>query len=169
MAILGPLHHPEWKELETVSQAFGMRLQALIFERPEQLETLFQAARKKRAEGLVVLASGHINPYYSLQIVEFATQNRFPAIYPTRNYVTHGGLMAYGMNMAAIFRRGAYYVDRILKGAEPSELPVNNLRKLSSLSISGRLSRSVSRFRPRYSIGRIRLLSEELNDRIRQE
>jgi putative ABC transport system substrate-binding protein len=130
VAVLGPLGHPEWNELKTVSQPFGIQLQALIFEQPDTFETLFQAARKKRSQGLVVVASGHINPYYSLEIVELATQNKLPAIYPTENYVDHGGLMAYGMDMAAIFRRAAHYVDKILKGAEPSELPVEQATKV---------------------------------------
>jgi ABC-type uncharacterized transport system substrate-binding protein len=103
---------------------------ALGFERPEDFATLFQAAREKRAEGLVVLASGQISPYYSSQIVELATQNKFPTMYPTGNYVTQGGLMAYGMDMVAILRRAACYVDRILKGAGPSELPVEQPTKV---------------------------------------
>lgn len=146
VAILGPLRHPEWKELETVSQAFRIQLQALVFEQREEIETLFQGARKKRAEGLVVLASGHMNPYYSSQIVKLATQNKFPSIYPTENYVTHGGLMSYGIDMAAIFRRAVHYVDRILKGAAPAELPVEqatNVEFIVNLSAAKQIGLTV--------------------------
>jgi putative tryptophan/tyrosine transport system substrate-binding protein len=123
VAVLGPVRHPEWRELETVSRAFGIQLHPLAIEQFDELATLFQTARNKRVKGLIVVASGQIR-FHSLQIVELAAQNQLPVMYPTSNYVDDGGLMAYGVKMTAMSRRAAYYVDRILRGAKPSDLPV---------------------------------------------
>ena len=76
-----------------------------------------------RPNGLMVMAGPETN-LHKKQIIKFASQNRLPAIYPAATYVMDGGLMSYGQNFHVRDRRAAYYVDRILKGAKPSDLPV---------------------------------------------
>jgi len=78
---------------------------------------------RERISGLVVIPSPETN-FQRSQIVEFASHNQLPAVYPLTIYVSDGGLMSYGPDLAAMLKRAAYYVDRILKGAKPSDLPV---------------------------------------------
>ena len=78
---------------------------------------------RARPDGLVLLADPLTNSMRA-RIVEFARENRLPAIYEIREFVEAGGLMSYGPNITAVARRSAYYVDRILKGARPGDLPI---------------------------------------------
>ena len=77
------------------------------------------------------------------RIADFASKSRLPSIYSNREYVDAGGLMSYGADLADSYRRVAYYVDRILKGAKPADLPVEQPTNLSSSSISRPRSGSV--------------------------
>jgi putative tryptophan/tyrosine transport system substrate-binding protein len=111
------------KEVEAAARALGVRLHAVRLSGPSDLDTALATLKRDRVEALV------IHPYVAtLQnrgpIIEFAAANRLPAIYPLREYVDEGGLLSYGANVADISRRAAYYVDRILKGAKPADLPV---------------------------------------------
>ena len=78
---------------------------------------------RERAEGLST-AAGAVNNFNRKRIVELAAKGKLPAVYHTSQFVEDGGLMSYGPNLADMFRRAAYFVDRILKGAKPADLPV---------------------------------------------
>ena len=83
---------------------------------------------KERVEGIST-ASGGINNFNRRRIVEMAAKNRLPAVYHLGQFVDDGGLMSYGPNLPDMFRRAAYYVDKILKGAKPADLPVQQPTK----------------------------------------
>jgi putative ABC transport system substrate-binding protein len=132
VAVLGSLTHPgtaqTLKETELAARAFAMKLQYLDVRSPEDLETAFREAKKARADAVLVLTSVVTNSHRK-QIVELATKNRFPAIYYTAEWVEAGGLLTYGASFPDLFRRAAYYVDKILKGAKPADLPVEQPTK----------------------------------------
>jgi putative ABC transport system substrate-binding protein len=116
-------NHIDWKILETVSRASGIQLERLSFKHPEDLESLLKMAQTTGANGLITIPSPKTN-FHRTKIIDFATRNRIAAIYPLTEYVIDGGLMSYGPNRRMMSKRAAYYVDRILKGAKPSDLPV---------------------------------------------
>jgi putative ABC transport system substrate-binding protein len=128
VAVLGPPGNPDWKEVVFAAQQQRVRLQALHVQRPDQFEKAFEAARRERAKALIVLLSPTTN-YYREKIVSLAAKGRLPAMYGVSEYVTVGGLMSYGPSLPALHRRAAYYVDRILKGAKPTDLPVEQPMK----------------------------------------
>jgi putative tryptophan/tyrosine transport system substrate-binding protein len=105
------------------SRSRGKLLTVIDVDDMKELEPVFERLAAMRAEGLIVLASAVFHGYRK-EIVERAARFRIPAIYEHRDFVTAGGLMSYGPDIDAVFRRIAYYVDRILKGAAPSDLPV---------------------------------------------
>src|SRR4030095_8009913 len=88
-----------------------------------ELENAFGAIRKMRPDGMVVLNHPFVFTYRK-NITEFAANSRVPAVYGVREFVTAGGLISYGSNIADTYRKAATYVDRILKGANPGDLPV---------------------------------------------
>ena len=112
---------------ETQGAAHALDVQLLPFEvrGPDNFEALVEAATKERVDGLVVLQCA-IMPR---EIAALAAQHRLPAMYPTRNYVADGGLMSYGPSALAMRRRIPVYVDEILKGAKPADLPVEQPMK----------------------------------------
>jgi putative ABC transport system substrate-binding protein len=116
------------KETELAAGVLKVKLQYLDVLDPKDLETAFREARKGRAEAVLVLA----NPVIVLQrtqIADLAVKSRLPAIYDRREYVDDGGLVSYGTNFTDLARRAAVYVDKILKGAKPSDLPVEQPMK----------------------------------------
>jgi ABC-type uncharacterized transport system substrate-binding protein len=111
------------RETELAAAAFGVKLQYLDVLGPNDIETAFQEARRGHAGAVLVLTS----PVFILhrtQLAEIAVKNRLPAIYNAHEWVEAGGLMSYGASFPDLFRRAATYVDRILKGAKPTDLPV---------------------------------------------
>jgi ABC-type uncharacterized transport system substrate-binding protein len=115
-------------QAEAAARALGVSLDFVELRRSQDLESAFAEMTKKRANGLVVL------PFATLlhqrkQIVAMAAKHRLPAVYMYREYVEAGGLMSYGPDLADTFRRSATYVDRILKGAKPADLPVEQATK----------------------------------------
>jgi len=114
---------------QKAADALGIRLSKVILRAPSDLEHAFAALKRDRVQALFV--QGYAGPLKSRAgIIAFAAANRLPAIYISREYVTRGGLMSYGPNLGAVSRRAADYVDRILKGAKPSELPVEQASEL---------------------------------------
>jgi putative tryptophan/tyrosine transport system substrate-binding protein len=116
------------RETELAAEAFGVQLQYLDVLGPKDIGTAFRAASKGRADVLLVLAS----PVFLVQrtqIADLAIKSRLPAIYDRREFVDDGGLMSYGTNLADLSRRAATYVDKILKGAKPADLPVEQPTK----------------------------------------
>ena len=113
-----------FKEYEEAARILKVRLQSLEVRGPEpDLEGAFQAATKGRARGLITIRNPMLRRY-TMRIAELAIKNRLPAIYEGSESVEAGGLMSYGVNDAENFKRAAYYVDRILKGTKPADLPV---------------------------------------------
>jgi putative ABC transport system substrate-binding protein len=111
------------KEAETSAAALNVQLKAFGARNTGELDAAFAAIAQERADALLVLA----DPFLILQqkkIVDFALKRRLPAIYATKEHAAAGGLMTYGPNIEGQFRRAASYVDRILKGAKPADLPV---------------------------------------------
>ncbi len=117
-----------FKVTEAAARSLGLEVQSLEVRGPGDLEGAFRAAGKKRAHALVVLRNPVI--FTALQqIAELAMKSRLPAIYDDREFVRAGGLMSYGTDNADLFRRAATYVDKILKGAKPADLPVEQPTK----------------------------------------
>jgi len=117
------------KQTENAARALGVKLQSLEVQSPYDFETAFRAAVKERAEGLIVLGRGMGRPLTQQQIAELAAKHRLPAMYSLQRYVIAGGLMSYAPNRLDLFRRAATYVDKILKGANPGDLPVERPTK----------------------------------------
>ncbi|HEX2930873.1 MAG TPA: ABC transporter substrate-binding protein [Candidatus Binatia bacterium] len=128
VAALGSPDQQDWKEFALAAQQIRIRLKALRVESAHQFDELFNIARRDRANGLIVLPSSLTNLHRE-QIVSLAVKNRLPAMYGVKGYVTVGGLMSYGPNLADLHGRAAYYVDKILKGAKPGDLPVEQPKK----------------------------------------
>jgi putative ABC transport system substrate-binding protein len=106
-----------------------MRLQVLRVSRPEDFEIAFAEARKNRAEALIVLSSAF---FYArrTQLVALAAKHQLPTIYHQKEFVVgSGGLMSYGPDFHDLFRRAAGYVDKIVKGAKPGDLPIEQATK----------------------------------------
>ena len=105
-----------------------MKLQNLDVSDPKDIETAFRAASKGRADGLLVL-SGPVLTSHRTQVLDLAVESRLPAIYNFPEWVEAGGVMSYGVNLTDLFQRAATYVDKILKGAKPADLPVEQPKK----------------------------------------
>jgi len=116
------------KDTEVAAQALRLQLQSLEVRGPNDVEPAFQAARRKQIGALIVLRDVVINRE-TKPILELARKNRLPAIYSDRDFVDNGGLMSYGPNIDDLFRRAATFVDKILKGAKPADLPVEQPTK----------------------------------------
>jgi putative ABC transport system substrate-binding protein len=115
-------------EIQTSGRALGLQIQSIEVRSTNDLDGAFQAATKGRAQALTVDPSPVFTSNRN-QILEFAAKNRLPAIYPWREYVEDGGLMSYAAKLSDQYRRAAVYVDKILKGAKPPELPVEQATK----------------------------------------
>jgi ABC-type uncharacterized transport system substrate-binding protein len=111
------------KEMEPAAGVFKVQLQYLDVLSPKDIETVFREARKGRADAVLVLQGGVFNSQRE-QIVDLAVRSRLPAIYHAREWVEDGGLMSYGVSVTDLYRRAATFVDKILKGAKPADLPV---------------------------------------------
>jgi len=120
------------RELEAAARALGLTLQIYDVRVPEELEGAFAAMTKARAEALFVTATPF---WYSHRhrIIELAAKHRLPAMYNDRDLVPLGGLLAYDVDQRDIFRRLGFYVDRLLKGANPGDLPVEQPTKVDLL------------------------------------
>jgi putative ABC transport system substrate-binding protein len=110
------------------ARALGLQLDAFEVETSEDIEKAFASISKVRSSALLVLLSPSIT-LHSKQIVESALKQRLPGIYPTRQFAEEGGLMAYGPLIGDLYYRAANYVDKILKGAKPADLPVEQPTK----------------------------------------
>jgi putative ABC transport system substrate-binding protein len=111
------------QEVEASARKLGMELQFVPAANSDELAGAFSKITEERAEALIVLPSPMLFSQYK-SIVAFAASNRLPAVYQAREFVDAGGLMSYGANLAELFRSAASFVDKIFKGAKPSELPV---------------------------------------------
>jgi putative ABC transport system substrate-binding protein len=116
------------KETELAAGALGVKLQYLDVLGPKDIDTAFREAGKGRADAVLVLQTAVLSSQRK-QIVDLAVKSRLPAIYPQTAYTEAGGLMSYSPNLADMWRRAATYVDKILKGAKPADLPVEQPTK----------------------------------------
>ena len=116
------------KETELAAGTLRVQLQYFDILDPKDFETAFRGASKGRAEAVLVLA-GQVFTSQRTQLADLAVKNRLPAIYYATEFVEDGGLMTYGANRADLARRAALYVDKILKGAKPADLPVEQPTK----------------------------------------
>jgi ABC-type uncharacterized transport system substrate-binding protein len=132
VAVMGTSTNPAYaqviKEVELAAKALGVKLQNLDVLDSKDIEAAFRAASKGRADGVLVLTSATLVPQ-RVQLAELAVKNRFPVMYSNSQYVEAGGLMFYGANVLDLDRRAATYVDKILKGAKPADLPVEQPTK----------------------------------------
>ena len=117
------------REVEVVAKAFGVTLQYLDVLSAKDIATAFQAASKERAEAVLMMARGNAVVGAQTQVAELAVKSRLPVIYSGGAFVEAGGLVSYGVNLNDLDRRAATYVDKILKGAKPADLPVEQPKK----------------------------------------
>jgi len=120
------------KETETAAKGFGVQVFYMDVQAQRDIDPAFRAATNKRAEALLVMPSPAMNQRRK-EIVGLAVKSRLPVIYPRAEYVEDGGLMMYGVNTNDLFRRAAIFVDKILKGAKPADLPVEQPTKFDLL------------------------------------
>jgi putative ABC transport system substrate-binding protein len=114
--------------MEAAAPALGLSLQIVEARSPDELEAAVAAAIMERAAGLVVVQDAMFLARRT-QLAELAAKNRLPAIYGIEEHVQSGGLMAYAASRPEIFRRAAIFVDKILRGAKPGDIPVEQPTK----------------------------------------
>jgi len=126
----GIIHNPEnpgklleLGELRRAGQTLGVAIEALELRSSDALDRVFKMSAEVHCDALVTLQDG-VTLANRSRIVGYAATNRLPAIYQIREFVEAGGFISYGLNYCDHYRRGAYYADKILKGAKPSDLPV---------------------------------------------
>jgi ABC-type uncharacterized transport system substrate-binding protein len=133
VALLASSDSPEYaqvsKEAELAAGALAIKLQSLDIRSPKDFETAFQAAAKGRADAVLVRVRGPILNPNRTEVAALAVKSRLPVIYEGVEDVEAGGLMSYGVSFTDLYRRAAYFVDKILKGAKPADLPVEQPKK----------------------------------------
>jgi putative ABC transport system substrate-binding protein len=117
-----------FREAEDVAKTLGLRLQSLGVARSDDFDRVFEAAKDAGAQALTLVPSPFLFTHRAL-ILDFAVKNRLPVMYSTSDFVEAGGLMNYGPDILDSWRRAATFVDKILKGAKPAELPVEQPTK----------------------------------------
>jgi putative ABC transport system substrate-binding protein len=138
---------PSLRDAERAARALALEFRAFEAIRPEDLENAYSAITKWSASALTTLGDAM---FFSQRqrVVELAARNRLPAMYPEAEFVQAGGLMSYGADQHYLFRRGATYVDKILKGAKPGDLPVEQPTKFElvlNLKTAKKLGLNISR------------------------
>ena len=121
-----------FEQTKAAGPALDLQVRSLEVRDSREMEAAFDAVSRRRPDGVLFLADP-LTSSLRLRIVEFAREKRLPAIYEGREYVEAGGLMSYGPNMAALNHRAASYVDRILKGARPGDLPIEQPTRIEML------------------------------------
>src|SRR5215813_13132272 len=124
-----PSLHTVKELLPADAHALKLTIQPWEIRAVDDFEKAFAALNKQRPDGLYALAAGGVMRPNRKRIVDFALKSQLPSMYPNRQFVDAGGLMSYGADLADIYRRPATYVDKILKGAKPADLPVEQPKK----------------------------------------
>ncbi|MBI2748113.1 MAG: ABC transporter substrate-binding protein [Burkholderiales bacterium] len=124
-----PVHAVEWSYMQAVEKTIGVKLRSVELRNAEDFDDAFAGLARAPADALVVLHNGLIRAQRE-RIVNFAAKSKMPAIYEAAEYADAGGLMAYGVTHADLFRRSASHVDKILKGAKPADIPVEQPTRL---------------------------------------
>ena len=117
-----------WRRTEVAAQSLGVQLQAAEIRERDDLEPAFAVIKRERAEALFMIRSPIVNDL-TKQIANLAANSRLPAIYDEQRFPQLGGLMSYGTDLADLDRRAAIYIDKILKGAKPADLPIERPTK----------------------------------------
>jgi ABC-type uncharacterized transport system substrate-binding protein len=118
-----PAMNLRYREIETAAKAMHIEVRPLGVREPEDFDEAFGAIHRDRPDAMVLITDALMG-LNRKRVVEFAAENRIPAIYEGRDPVDDGGMMSYGPNLPKFFARAAYYIDEILKGAKPSDLPM---------------------------------------------
>ena len=118
-----------FREIQKSARVLGLKLDSHEVRRSEDFERAFTAIRKQRPDALFVVAEV-LTLTHRCRVLDFATNQRLPSMYEFGVFARDGGFMAYGPKLTETFQRGAYYVDSILKGKKPAELPVEYPREL---------------------------------------
>jgi putative tryptophan/tyrosine transport system substrate-binding protein len=119
----------QYKEVEATARSLRLQLQGVEVRRPEDLQPAFSAVTKGRAEALTMAWPNPVLFTNRAQLASFAQGSRLPSMYAQKEFVDAGGLMSYGPHLPDLYRRAAVYVDKILKGAKPADLPVEQPTK----------------------------------------
>jgi len=125
---VNPAHPPVFKEIEGAARALRLQIQSLEVRSAGDLDTALSEITRDPPAALIVV-DDQVTNVNRRRIIDFAARRRIPAIYSFGVYVHDGGLMAYSPSLAALFRRAGYYVDRVLKGAKPADLPIEQPTK----------------------------------------
>jgi putative ABC transport system substrate-binding protein len=118
----------EFKDTERAAQSLGAQVQSLELQSPNDFDTALKAATQKRSGAVLVLPNGLTNTHRK-RIAELATKSRLPTMWAESQLLDGGGLMSYGPDYADLWHRAAIYVDKILKGVKPADLPVERPMK----------------------------------------
>jgi putative tryptophan/tyrosine transport system substrate-binding protein len=127
-----PLTAVQWEQSKTGAKALGIQLQPVELQRPEDFKDAFARITRHRPDAITMVAD-RFQLAHRAQIVDFVAKTRLPAMYPYKDFVVAGGLMSYGPSYEDLFRRSATYVDKILRGARPSDLPIEQPTKFEFL------------------------------------
>ena len=119
------------REMEVAAGALGVKLQYLDVQSPKDIGIAFRAASKEGVDAVLIMVAGVVAGAHRTTILELAVKNRLPVVYQSSGSVEAGGLMSYGVNTRDLDRRAATYVDKILKGAKPADLPVEQPTKFN--------------------------------------
>lgn len=123
-----PVAADNLKDTEKIARSLRVEILSLEVKEPAHIDQAFQAASSKRADALMIDGGGFVTAHQK-QIIELAAKHRLPTMYPNSRFVEAGGLLNYGGNRSEEYRRAADYVDKILKGAKPADLPVEQPTK----------------------------------------
>ena len=132
MNLSNPSRRSEWNEIEAGARSLGLETQVLDARTVADIERSFDSATRWHADALVVGSDTLVQTNQSL-VVRLAAMHRLPAIYTFRDFVDAGGLVSYGVSLPDLYRRAAVYVDKILRGARPDELPVEPPTKFETI------------------------------------
>jgi ABC-type uncharacterized transport system substrate-binding protein len=124
----GPSNLIELEQLRGPAGGLSVALRTVEAQGPADIEKAFSTMIRERVDGFTT-ASGPVNNTNRIRITDLAAKNRLPAVYHQNLFVEGGGLMSYGANLVEMYRRPATYVDKILKGAKPADLPVEQPTK----------------------------------------
>jgi putative ABC transport system substrate-binding protein len=116
------------KELEVAGKVLGLQVQAVEVQRPEDFDIAFSAITKERANALLITRGPFVRTH-AARITDFANKRRLPTMWEDKLFVEAGGLMSYGTDFVDLYYRAATYVDKILKGTKPADLPVERPTK----------------------------------------
>ena len=143
---------PEYRDIEAAARRLGVHIQSLEARRPEDFDGAFQSATRARADALMVVSSRFMNLSRS-RILEFVSKQRIPLVTGWGPWVRAGGLLSYGPDLDALMKRAASHVDKILKGAKPADLPIEQPTKFE-LVINLKTAKALGLTIPQSVLGR---------------